>query len=496
MESYGFVSLIPALLTIALAIKTRNVIISLGVGALSGAIILQKYNPFQGLLYLVEKKIFDQISSPSNNQVLITIACIGGFIKIIETSGGAQAFAKKMTEVISSPVKAQLTTWLCGLAIFFSDSGNSLILGPLFSPIYKKLGICKEKLAYILDSTSAPICILIPFISWGAYIMSLIETTYADMGIEANPLSVLLSAMPYQFYAILTLLAVPLIAVMGKDFGPMLKAQKNYQPDLSELQDKEIILEGTTTIWAIAVPLIILFTCIAGLMTYYYLGPDGLTSVHIRTALLISYVAASIGAAIYTKVKNNRSMMESLKLFVQGGGSMIFIFYILILAWTLSSVCKELQAGQYIAANIKSFISPGIFPMIIFFLGALISVSTGTSYGTFAILMPLALPVALDLQASLVVTLGAILSGGLFGDHTSPISDTTVIASMGAECEHMKHVNTQMFYSVLTASVAACCYLVAARFESPLVLLMGMVLMIVVLSIVMSKFGQKISLEL
>jgi Na+/H+ antiporter NhaC len=493
MESYGFISLIPALTTILLAIKTRNVIISLSVGAFSGAIILQNYNPFQGLLYLVENKIFDQISSPSNNQVLITIACIGGFIKLIETSGGAQAFAKKMTEVISSPVKAQLITWVCGLGIFFSDSGNSLILGPLFSPIYKKLGICKEKLAYILDSTSAPICILIPFISWGAYIMSLIETTYRDMGIEANPLSVLLSAMPFQFYAILTLLAVPLIALSGKDFGPMLKLQKEYQSKKNE--NTNIILEGTTTIWAIAIPLLVLFTSLAGLMLYYHYGVDGLTSVHIRTALMISYLFASTSSAIYTRVKNNRSMMESLRIFVKGSESMIFIFFILILAWTLSSICKELHAGQYIAANIKSFVSPGVFPMIVFFLGALMSVSTGTSYGTFAILMPIALPVAHDLQASLLVTLGAILSGGLFGDHTSPISDTTVIASMGAECDHMKHVNSQFVYSLLTGLVSAICFLIAAHVESSLVIFVGIGILLVTLFFSMKLIGKSTNLS-
>ncbi|MBT7611043.1 MAG: hypothetical protein HN576_14875 [Bacteriovoracaceae bacterium] len=490
MESYGFVSLIPALLTIILAVKTRNVIISLGFGSFSGAVIIKHYNPFQGALYLVETKIFDQISSPSNNQVLITIGIIGGFIKLVESSGGTQAFAKKMTEVISSPLKAQVSTWLCGLGIFFSDSGNSLILGPLFSPIYKKLGICKEKLAYILDSTSAPICILIPFISWGAYIMSLIETTYADMGIEANPLSVLLTAMPYQFYALLTLLAVPIIAYLGKDFGPMLKAQKEYIPE--EIETTEITLEGTTTVWAIIIPLLTLFVSLGTLMTYYYLGKDGLTSTHIRTALFISYLIASLSTALYSRIKNNRPFLESVRTFVKGGESMIFIFYILILAWTLSSVCKEMQTGQYIAENIKEFVSPGIFPMIVFFLGALISISTGTSYGTFAILMPIALPVAYDLQASLVITLAAILSGGLFGDHTSPISDTTVIASMGAECDHMKHVNTQLVYSMVTGMVAGICFLIAASFQSPFVLLFGAILLVLTLLVVTKKFGESV----
>jgi len=166
MESWGIISLVPPALSVILAIVTRNVILSLGLAALTGSIILKGYDPFQGLLYLVETKIFEQIAIPSNNQVLIIMACVGGFIKILDASGGTQAFAKKMKLVLSSPSKAQLATWVCGLCIFFTDSGNSLILGPLFRPIYHKLGICKEKLAYILDSTSSPICILIPFFGW------------------------------------------------------------------------------------------------------------------------------------------------------------------------------------------------------------------------------------------------------------------------------------------------------------------------------------------
>ena len=153
---------------------------------------------------------------------------------------------------------------------------------------------------------------------------------------------------------------------------------------------------------------------------------------------------------------------------------------------------KILIPFNKIAENIKEFVSPGIFPMIVFFLGALISISTGTSYGTFAILMPIALPVAYDLQASLVITLAAILSGGLFGDHTSPISDTTVIASMGAECDHMKHVNTQLVYSMVTGMVAGICFLIAASFQSPFVLLFGAILLVLTLLVVTKKFGESV----
>ena len=497
MTDYGILSIVPPLVTIILAITTRNVIMALGLGGLSGAIIVSGFNPFHGTLYFVGEKIFSQIASPSNNQVIVTIAVIGGFIKLIEESGGAQAFARHMTKFVPTSVKAQFATYLCGLGIFFTDSGNSLILGPLFGPIYKKLGICKEKLAYILDSTAAPVCILIPFISWGAYIMSLIESTYADMGIEANPLTILLSAMPYQIYSILTLVTVPTIIFLNKDFGPMAKAQEEYKPDNqfeTKIEKKEeVVLEGETSIAAIAIPLFTLLGSLSFFMIYFFnFSEAGLSSVNIRTSLFISYALAALSSALYMKKKYNKNFQDSLNLFVDGGKSLFFIFYILILAWTLSSVCKDLGTGPYIAASIKSFISPSIFPMIVFLLGALISLSLGSSYGTFAILMPIALPVALDLQISLYVTLGAVLSGGLFGDHTSPISDTTVISSMGADCDHMRHVNTQLVYSALTGGVSAVCFVLAAVYESPFVLILGAILQVAVLYFVMRKWGRAI----
>jgi len=494
MNDFGALSLLPPIITIALAIYSRNVILALGLGGLSGAIIVSGFDPFNGTLYFVGEKIFGQIASPSNNQVIVTIAVIGGFIKLIEESGGAQAFARHMTKFVPSTLKAQIATYLCGLGIFFTDSGNSLILGPLFGPIYKKLGICKEKLAYILDSTSAPVCILIPFISWGAYIMSLIESTYRDMGVEANPLMVLLSAMPFQIYSILTLIAVPTIIFLKKDFGAMAKAQENYKPEEQIIKTEDVVLEGETSIAAIAIPLGTLLGFLGFFMIYFFnFTEEGLSSVNIRTSLFISYALASISSALYMKVKFKKNIKDSVDLFVDGGKSLFFIFYILILAWTLSSICKDLGTGTYIAASIKSFISPTFFPMIVFLLGALISLALGSSYGTFAILMPIALPVAMDLDISLFVTLGAVLSGGLFGDHTSPISDTTVIASMGAGCEHMNHVNTQLMYSTLTGIVSAVCFIFATMTESPFVLIFGAVLQLLLLMFVMKKWGRATS---
>ncbi len=494
MNDFGWLSILPPVLTIVLAVLTRNIIVSLAIGVLSGSFILSGYHPFNALLSLVENVIFVQLSKPANTQVIITLAAIGGFVKLLEASGGAKAFAQKITRFISNPLQAQLAAWISGLSIFFTDSGNSLILGPLFQPIFRELKICKEKLAFILDTTSSPICILIPFIGWGAYIMSLIEQSYTGLGIQEDPFSVLLHVMPYQFYAILALVSVPLIAFLGRDFGPMAKAQIAYdteQKNMNKAETAKTCEDGDkeVSIWAIALPLGVLFSIIAGLLTYHFMMTSSLSGVHIRSTLIIAYLASAISCALVMRFRFHRPMQESLNLFVQGIEKMVYIMIILMFAWSLSDLCTQLHTGEFIAEQMKGVISPNVFPVIVFFSGAFISLSTGSSYGTFAILMAIAIPVAVDLNAPLYVTIAAVLSGGLFGDHTSPISDTTVLASMGANCIHIRHVITQLFYAGLTGLVAAFSFFLAAVFQTPIIIILGIAIQVILFFFIMKNFG-------
>ena len=494
MNDFGLLSVLPPILTIVLAILTRNIIVSLAIGVFSGAFILSGYHPFDALLSLVEDVIFVQLSVPANTQVIITLAAIGGFVKLLEESGGAKAFAKKITRYISNPFQAQLAAWFGGLGIFFTDSGNSLILGPLFQPIFRELKICKEKLAFILDTTSSPICILMPFIGWGAYIMSLIEQSYTGLGIQEDPFTVLLHVMPYQFYAILALVSVPLIAFLGRDFGPMAKAQNAFNTE----QKKSNKIDGVipyddgnkeVSIWTIILPLGVLFLLIAGLLTYHYMKTFSLSGVHIRSTLIIAYLTAAITCALVMRFLSRRPMQESLKLFIKGVEKMVFIMFILMFAWSLSDLCTQLHTGEFIAEQMKGVVSPNVFPVIVFLSGAFISLSTGSSYGTFAILMAIAIPVAVELNAPLYVTIAAVLSGGLFGDHTSPISDTTVLASMGANCIHIRHVITQLFYASLTGLVAAFSFYLASVYKTPYIIILGIAIQIILFSFIMKYFG-------
>lgn len=488
MENYGFLSIVPPILSVFLAIYTRNIIISLTIGSLAGTLILNSYNPFFATVSLMRDHIFVQVSSPSNTQVIIITLIIGGFVKLLEDSGGARAFSTAIVKFISSPIKGQFATWISGISVFFSDTANSLIVGPLFRPVFRELKICREKLAYIIDTTAAPVVILIPVASWGVYIMSLIENSYAGMGIEADAFSVLLNVWPYQFYAFLALLAVPMIISTGKDFGPMAAAQKRF------LSKAEVPIQGETAkseepkLIVVILPFAIMIVTLSTVLGYYA-ATEGVKSVHVNSGLVLSYIFASMGCAYGMKRYQNTSYDTSMALFFEGVGKLITVGAILALAWALSSICRELETGQYLATLIGDTLDPRFFPIVVFFIGAMMSFATGSSFGTFAILMATTLPVAHILGADLVLTIAAILSGGLFGDHTSPISDTTVLASMGADCPHIDHVATQFPYALLTGIMTVCAFILLAIYQTPYVILVMIVLQYITIRLVMRRWG-------
>ncbi|MFQ3245909.1 MAG: Na+/H+ antiporter NhaC [Arenicella sp.] len=490
MNDYGFLSIVPPLLTIAVALYSRNVLFALITGIFSGALIIADFNPFYAVLEAMENQVLKEVTTGSQVQVILIIFVIGGFVKLLEVSGGAAAFANKLTRFVTSPAKAQLLVWLSGLGIFFTDSGNSLIVGPLYRSVFDQLKISREKLAYILDTTSAPISILIPFIAWGAYITSLIDKAYTEIGLSENAFSVLLKVFPYQFYAFLALASVPIVIFIGKDFGPMRKAQEQLLEQLDnevELGNEANLSENQAVSEHVGVflyPLAVMLLLIGGLIIWHATH-GGLSSTHIYSTLAIAYLAASFTCMEMMRRQQSVPYSDSLMIFIKGAESLVYISIVLVLAWSLSSITKDLNTAQYLSSLISGKVSPLYFPMIVFVLGAIISLTTGSSYGTFAILMSIAIPVGFDMGASMYLTIAAVLSGGLFGDHVSPISDTTVLASAGAECDHLAHVTTQAAYAGVTGFVALLAFGLAGVYESPYVLPVSIIVLFIVLSVLM-----------
>ncbi|MCC3861290.1 Na+/H+ antiporter NhaC family protein [Pseudemcibacter aquimaris] len=494
MDEYGVLSILPPALSIVLAVYTRNIIFSLTLGAFSGALVLSDYNPFLAIAEFIETHAFPQLAVASNNQVLVVTLSIGGFIFMLDKSGGARAFAAVMVKFIGNPAKAQLAAWTTGLSVFFSDSGNALIVGPLFKPVFRELKICREKLAYIIDTTASPICILIPFVGWGVYIMGLIENAYADVGLTEDSFSVLLSIWPYQFYAFLALLSIPMIVSTGRDFGPMAAAQERYnQARLEGTIDSEEETDETPTkeepkLITVLLPLGLMLSTMA-IYIGYFAVTDGVKSVHVRSGITLAYIFASMGCAYLMKKNAKTTYNESLNIFVQGMQKMVFICIVLLLAWTLSSICSEMKTGAYLASLIGDRIQPSFLPLIVFFLGAMMSFATGSSYGTFAILMVIVVPMAHAMDAPMILSIAAILSGGLFGDHTSPISDTTVLASMGADCPHIDHVSTQFAYALTNGAMTMLAFIVAGFYPSPYIVFGILIVQFIFIRTLMRMYG-------
>ena len=342
---FGILSLIPPILAVALAFATKNVVVSLLVSLFTGCWIIAGWNPWLGLQGMFSEHLFVDMTGSSNAQTIIMMSFVGGFVALIERTGGARAFASSIASKVHSRTTAQVVNWLGGLAIFFSDSGNSLILGPIFRPIMDKLHVSRAKLSYILDSTSSPICILIPVTGWGVYIMGIIASEYENLGIDGSDIGTFMQAIPFQFYAILALILVPIVALGKRDFGPMAKAEmyalKNG-PTPDELAGEELEApeeNGKATAIDMILPLIVLFAVIFIMFFSWGFPTQNVPGSKIRIALTSGYFLASICIGIMAMRKKILTFTEIVDTFVDGVKRMAGILVIIILAWGVGSVC-------------------------------------------------------------------------------------------------------------------------------------------------------------
>ncbi|MCB8888743.1 Na+/H+ antiporter NhaC family protein [Vreelandella malpeensis] len=490
MENMGFVSLIPPLLSIALAVTFRNVIISLFVGLFTGLLILSAGNPLEATTSTIRDYLSPQLTDSYNAAVIVLLFFIGGFVALVEHSGGGAAMASRTIAYLNTKAKTQIAAWCGGLIIFFSDMGTPLIVGPVFEKIFDKVKASREKLAWILDSTSSPVAVLIPFIGWGVYIMGLIGEEFGHLGIDTPEFSAFVQAIPFQFYAILTVLAVPTVAIARVDFGAMRRADqrvletgKLYWPGSTPLRNIDVdqkyggVESHPSLIW---LPLAVLFVTLFGLLIAAGFPFQTVPGSDFRVALSTAYLFASvvlIAMMLYFKVKRLGAIFDT---YLAGMQKMVSVVLILVLAWALGSLLKEMGTANYIVALTQGTIPPFIVPAIIFLSAAGMSFATGSSWGTFAIMLPLAIPMAAGLEAPIIVSIAAVLSGGIFGDHCSPISDSTILASTGAGCDHIDHVKTQLPYALVNGAITLVSFVIAGITHSSLTVLFSIAGMIAI----------------
>lgn len=492
-QRFGFWTLVPPVVAIVLAFITKNVVLSLFLGVFSGAILLQLngvnlISVVPTAFLMVVNQILKSLADPWNAGIILQCLAIGGLIALISKMGGAKAIAESLSKKAKSPVSVQIITWILGILVFFDDYANSLIVGPIMRPVTDKMKVSREKLAFIIDATAAPIAGIALISTWVGYEVSLIKDGFQQVGVKANAYNTFVSTIPYRFYNILILIFIVFTAITLREFGSMLKAEKDARnginkEDLDKIDSKELEpKEGIKlNVWNAIIPILVL---ILGAFIGFYLngyyaimaGEDkGLIELFntapvsfaaIREAfgasdasivLFQSALFASIVAIFMGVVQKIFTVSEAIDTWVEGTKTLVITGVILLLAWSLSAVIKDLGTAKFLVSMLSNKIPVFLLPTLIFIMASIISFATGTSYGTMGILMPLTIPLASAMASGdfryLTISISAVLTGAIFGDHCSPISDTTILSSMGAGCDHIKHVKTQMSYSLCVAFI-------------------------------------------
>lgn len=486
MSEYGFLSVLPPVIAIILALKTKQVYIALVFGIWFSWLIMSDWNLLEGSLATVEGMV-NVFKSEGNTRTIMFSALVGALLLFIQYSRGVEGFIDKLNILISyfenkkagySRVIVQLLAMLTGILLFVETSISSLTVGTLYRPVFDKLRIPREKLAYIADSSSAPTSILIPFNAWGAFIMGLLLTHNID-----NPFSMLLSSIAYNFYPILALIILATVILSGKDIGPMARAEKRSKTTGKLMNDgsKPMISDVITSykpkegIQARAYNMIIPLLTMVLMMpvNLAFTGWDKVESYssfadHVSQAIgkgsgsssvLYAVIASILVAMIMYRVQGIMKLKEMVDLTLKGISELMPLALLMLLAFAIGDACNQLGTGIYVANWSKDWLSPQFLPAVVFVISSFIAFSTGTSWGTFAIMLAISIPMAEVHGADLTLVIAATLGGGIFGDHCSPISDTSIISSMASASDHIDHVRTQLPYALLGGFIATLIYL-------------------------------------
>ncbi len=463
---YGFLSVIPPLVAIALAIWTRQVLFSLFIGLAIGWIIIER-----GLLiglYSSVDALIEVFASAGNTRTIVFTLIIGALIQLIKYSGGVSGFVSKIQQMVKGSAnptrKLQATAGLTGFLIFIESNISILTVGTIFRPLFDRFGISKEKLAYIADSSSAPSCILFPVNAWGAYIMGILVVFEG-----VPPVKTLIYSIPFNFYPITTLILLFFLIYRNRNIGPMQQFEEKVSNTKSAT---DIENDGSGNYWDMILPILIMILSMPLLLVYT--GWDAATgetlaeniwtaigngsgSMAVLLAVTLAWVFAGVIYGVKRKINLTAFTEESFK----GMGEMIQMALLMVMAFAIGSLCNELGTGNYVASLTAKWIYPPLIPAIIFITSCVIAFSTGTSWGTFAIMLSIAIPVSLELDINIYVMTAAVLGGGVFGDHCSPISDTTLIASVASGSDHIDHVRTQLPYALISGTMSILFYLIA-----------------------------------
>ena len=480
-----FWALIPPVVAIVLALITKEVYSSLFVGILVGGLFYSGFS-FEGtIVHIFEDGIIGVLSDSYNVGILVFLIILGAIVCLMNKAGGSAAFGRWASDHIKTRTGAQLVTVALGVLIFIDDYFNCLTVGSVMRPVTDKHNISRAKLAYLIDATAAPICIIAPISSWAAAVTGFVE--------GEDGLSLFISAIPYNFYALLTIVMMITIAVLNIDFGSMKIHEDNAKkgdlfttPDRPYGEATELEDTGKGTVKDLLIPIIALIICCVIGMIYtggFFEGADFVTAFSNSDASVGLAIGSAFALVITILLYVSRRVLgfkECMDCIPEGFKAMVPAIMILTFAWTLKSMTDSLGAAEFVAALIKGSASGivNLLPAIIFVVGCLLAFATGTSWGTFGILIPIVVDAFQATNPTLMtIAISACMAGAVCGDHCSPISDTTIMASAGAQCNHVNHVSTQLPYAVSVAAISFITYIVAGFVQSALISLpVGVVL--------------------
>ena len=482
-----WMSILPPLVAIVMALIIKEVISSLFVGILTGTFLMAYYGGASpanaiggGLLRVVDTYVVGSLFDADHVTIIVFTMLIGGMVRIITANGGMQGVVNWLSRRARGPRSGQLMTFLMDLCIFFDDYSNTLVVGNTMRPIADKLKVSREKLAYIVDSTSAPVVAVAFVTTWIGAELSYIQDGIRAIGLETSAYSVFFHSLAYSFYPFLTLGFVLMIIFSGRDFGPMLTAERKARKALVMETEMTNSVSKPAHIFDALIPLaVLIFGTIIGLILTGYnvsVWQSGtgffsklsatIGAANSYKALLWASVLSLLTSIVITMLRGNLTFVKVMEEMVEGFKAMFNAVLILTMAWSIALVTKDMHTAEFVSQLLlKWSLSPAVVPVLTFLLAALIGFSTGTSWGTMAILYPLILPASwllsqeqgLSVDATMPLfynVVASVLAGSVMGDHCSPISDTTIMSSLASSCNHLQHVRTQMPYALTVGSVA------------------------------------------
>lgn len=536
-----WLSILPPLIAILMALVFKEVFSALFIGLFSGTLLIFSYQEtsiftafFKAIFAISDSYILQSLADTGHISIIVFSMLIGAMVNLITQNGGMQGVVNKLSRFASSPRSGQFVTWLLGVLIFFDDYANTLVVGNTMRPVTDRLKISREKLAYIVDSTAAPVASVAMITTWIGIELSYIQSATVQINVDESPYSIFLNSLPTRFYPFFTLFFILVLLYLKRDFGPMLKAEKkcrhgiiiddevvNKEKDLDELAALEISPEIPTRWYNAGIPvLIVILGTFAGLL---YTGWNAeiwndsslafskklseiIGASDSYLALLwssLSAVLAAVALSIGQRILNLKKTVDAL---VSGFKTMLTAILILVLAWALADITKDMHTANFISNTlIATNVVPELLPSFTFILSGLIAFSTGSSWGTMAILYPLILPASWalchssgmnDLESMNIfyITISAILAGSVLGDHCSPISDTTILSSLASSCNHIEHVRTQLPYALTVGVVSILIGLLPAAYgvSSWILIPLGCVVLFFVVKFFGKRTGESV----